>query len=111
MRNFSSRRELAGSVRNLTLALGATAALAGGAPLASAQTPPATFSAYPMPGTVTVSPSTDISFRGAAPAALGTVTVTGSKSGAHPGTLIAHSDGLGASFRPAKGFSPGEEIT
>ena len=54
---------------------------------------------------------TQVSFRGAPPAALGTVTVTGSVSGAHAGQLLAHSDGQGASFVPAKRFSPGETVT
>ena len=44
----------------------------------------ATFSVYPMPGTLTAAPRTDISFRGGDAAALGAVRVTGSRSGEHP---------------------------
>src|SRR5689334_18829711 len=96
MRNFLTAHELRGNVRKLILALGAIVLLIPAR--AQAQTP--TFSAYPMPGTVTVAPGTDISFRGGTPAQLGTVTVEGSKSGAHKGMLVAHSDGQGASFVP-----------
>jgi hypothetical protein len=107
VRNFSSVHELRGNVLKLILALGAIALLIPGRALA--QTP--TFSAFPMPGTVTAAPGTDISFRGGAPATLGTVTVTGSKSGKHPGTLVAHSDGQGASFVPDAAFKAGEKVT
>ena len=80
MRNFLTARELRASVRKLILALGATAALAGGTTFvlaqASAQQEPPTFSVYPMPGTLTAGAKTTISFRGGDAAALGTVTVT-----------------------------------
>ncbi len=79
--------------------------------LAQAQTEPVRFSAYPVPGTRTAVPQTQISFRGGNAAALGAVTVRGSRSGAHAGTFQAHSDGLGASFIPAKAFSVGETVT
>src|SRR4051794_32211062 len=112
-RNFSWRGELPAPVRKTVLALGATAALLGGPTLsqAQAQQQRPTFSAYPMPGTPTVSPGTNISFRGGNAAALGTITVTGSKSGKHAGTLQAHSDGLGVSFVPDKAFARGETVT
>lgn len=69
------------------------------------------FSAYPMPGTLTAHPETTISFRGGDPAALGEVTVRGSRSGTHRGELERHSDGQGASFVPAKPFREGERVT
>ena len=46
-----------------------------------------------------------------APDAVGAVTVTGSVSGEHQGTIQPHSDGRGASFVPASPFSPGERVT
>src|SRR4051812_10714801 len=104
MRNFSTVGGLRRSVRNLTLARGATAAFAGGMTTGAAQAQQPAFSAYPMPGTLTASPGTDISFRGGDAAALGAITVTGSKSGTHTGTLKLHSDGQGVTFAPAKPF-------
>ncbi len=104
-RNFSSNAGLRATVRNLTLALGALILLA--APQGAAAAIPV----YPAPGTLTAGSGTQISFRDVAPAALGTVTVTASKSGKHPGTLQAHSDGKGASFIPAKPFKPGDKVT
>jgi hypothetical protein len=66
---------------------------------------------YPSPGTLVASPTTQISFRGAAPADLTGIVVTGSKSGAHSGRLAAHSDGRGASFLPDHPFLPGETVS
>src|SRR4051812_6107197 len=115
MRNFLNARGLRASVRKLILALGATVAMTGGTPIglaqAGAQQVPPTFSAYPMPGTLTVGAKTTISFRGGDAAALGTVTVRGSRSGTHTGSLIAHSDGRGVSFVPSKPFEDGETVT
>jgi hypothetical protein len=68
-------------------------------------------SAYPSPGTPSAGPRTQISFRGAAPNRLGTIRVSGSKSGRHSGRLRAHSDGRGASFVPARRFRQGERVT
>jgi Arylsulfotransferase (ASST) len=71
----------------------------------------ATISVYPAAGVTTAMPGTQISFRGAPPSQLGPITVTGSRSGRHTGELKAHSDGNGASFVPAKEFTPGERVT
>src|SRR4051812_42410150 len=113
MRNFSTAHELRATVRKLTLALGATAALLGGTTLvlAQAQAQQPSFSVYPVPGTLTAGAKTTISFRGGDAAALGTVTVRGSKSGTHTGKLVAHSDGKGVSFVPAKAFTKRETVT
>ena len=81
--------------------LGPGAAVAGAAPV----------SVFPTPGTLVASDRTQVSFRGAAPGALGRIRVSGSRSGAHPGVLRAHSDGQGASFVPRRGFRPGERVT
>jgi hypothetical protein len=68
-------------------------------------------SAYPSPGTISAGPQTQISFRGAARSRLGTIRVTGTRSGRHTGTLRAHSDGRGASFVMRKRFRGGERVT
>ncbi len=73
--------------------------------------PAATISAYPMPGARTAGAKTQISLRGAPPAQLGALVVTGSRSGRHTGQLRAHSDGMGASFVPARPFRVGERVT
>lgn len=68
--------------------------------------------AFPVANTPTASPQTQISLRGAPAADLGTVTVSGSVTGAHPGRMKAHSDGKGASFVPDEPFSAdGEKVT
>ena len=69
---------------------------------------PGDVSIYPVQGTPTASPTTQISFRGAAAADLNGLTVTGSVTGQHHGRLRAHSDGGGASFIPDHPFTPGE---
>jgi hypothetical protein len=56
-------------------------------------------------------PSNQISFLGAPATAIGAVTVSGSQSGAHAGTLEPYSEGDGASFVPAAPFLPGETVT
>jgi hypothetical protein len=67
--------------------------------------------AFPMPGVQSASPRTQISLRGKSIDDLGTVTVTGSRSGKHNGTLKAHSDGNGASFVLNKPLAGGETVT
>jgi hypothetical protein len=91
-------------VRTLILALAAFTALTGRAEAAA-------LSVYPSPGARFESPHTQISFRGAPAAQLGSITVTGSRSGPHTGKLAAHSDGLGASFLPDKPFTAGERVS
>ncbi|MFC7404789.1 arylsulfotransferase family protein [Georgenia alba] len=66
-------------------------------------------SAFPMPGTRTISTQAELSFRGATD--LGEVTVVGSSSGEHTGRLLAHSDGAGTSWVPDEQFDVGEEVT
>jgi hypothetical protein len=78
---------------------------------ATAQTTTAPVGAFPMPGVESASPDTQISLRGAPPAQLGTITVTGSRSGAHAGTLRPHSDGNGASFVLEDPLRGGETVT
>jgi hypothetical protein len=66
---------------------------------------------FPAQGVVTASPRTDVAFRGVTVKQLGTVTVRGSRSGAHRATLRAHSDGRGASLLVAGDFRQGELVT
>src|SRR4051794_6945996 len=68
-------------------------------------------SVFPAAGTPVASATTQISFRGAPPRALGTVTVRASATGVHTGRLLAHSDGDGASFVPDRPFRAGERVT
>jgi hypothetical protein len=65
----------------------------------------------PQPGTIKASPSTQLSFRGVAPDALGEITVRGSRSGAMAGRIRAHSDGQGASWLARRPFRGGEKVT
>ena len=104
-----------GSVRTRSrFALGGLAAVAACGVMAcgaGAQTTTATVGAFPMPGVQSASPETQISLRGAPPAQLGSVTVSGSESGNHTGTLRPHSDGNGASFVLDKPLRGGETVS
>jgi len=66
---------------------------------------------FPIPSAHFASPSTQITFRGLSAAKLGAITVTGSVSGPHPGTVQGDSDGAGGSFIPSAPFAPGEMVT
>jgi Arylsulfotransferase (ASST) len=65
----------------------------------------------PAPETRDASAQTQISFLGVPAAELSGVTVSGSRSGSHPGTLEPYSQGDGASFLPTRQFSEGELVT
>ena len=77
-------------------------AVAGAAPLVSV---------FPIAGSRVASPQTQIAFRGASASRLGTILVTGSKSGPHIGRVESDSDGNGGSFLPNTAFKPGEIVT
>ena len=94
-------------LRSLALAAPAAALLAPAT--ASGQALPEV-SAYPSPGVVTASRATGFSFRGVPASALGTIRVSGSRSGRHSGVLHPHPDGQGASFIPRRPFTPGESV-
>src|ERR1019366_9093844 len=64
----------------------------------------------PLPRTPDASPSTQISFLGAAGTRVSSVRVVGSLSGSHSGKLAAYSTGTGESFIPAKPFTSGEHV-
>jgi hypothetical protein len=66
---------------------------------------------FPVPGSHFASPGTQITLRGIPVGQFGAITVTGSVSGVHTGTVEADSDGDGGSFIPATPFAPGETVT
>ncbi|MBV9805627.1 MAG: arylsulfotransferase family protein [Solirubrobacterales bacterium] len=72
--------------------------------------PPAV-SVYPLPGSISSLPQTQITFRGIPASQIGSVQVAGSSTGAHGGTIQADSDGQGGSFMPSQPFAPGETVT
>ena len=78
---------------------------------ASAELPGVPITVSPAPGTRDASVSNQISMLGAPAAAFGAVTVRGSRSGAHPGRLLAYSQGDGASFVPSRPFAGGERVS
>src|SRR5579875_2872239 len=88
-----------------------TALLLALALLAPAAAHAATVSVFPSPGDRVATPSTQITIRGVPTSEFGTITVTGSKTGVHTGTVQADSDGDGGSFIPAKPFAVGETVT
>ncbi len=90
--------------------LGVTGARAAGVAGARPAQAPAV-DAFPIPGSEVASPQTQIAFRGVPVSALGPITVAGSASGAHAGTIAADSDGRGGSFLPTTPFTPGEVVT
>jgi Arylsulfotransferase (ASST) len=79
-------------------------------PAAVAQAAP-TVTVFPIPGGRVAAPSTQLTFRGVPAGRLGAITVTGSKSGAHTGRIVADSDGGGGSFLPSQPFKAGETVT
>jgi Arylsulfotransferase (ASST) len=92
--------------------------VAGGAATAGALTSTtdedvqsAPVSAFPSPGAVSASASTQITLRGVPADRIGTVTVTGSRSGEIPAEMRAHSDDKGASFLLGERLRGGERIT
>src|SRR5947199_7617773 len=72
---------------------------------------PAPVAVFPSAGTPVASATTQISFRGAPADRLGAISVTGSRSGAHAGTLRPYSHGEGASLVLGRRFQPGEQVT
>jgi hypothetical protein len=90
------------------IALVAASALLVAAPAALAQPAVAVF---PSPNTNSSLPQTQITFRGIPAGQIGNITVVGSSSGAHGGTIEADSDGQGGSFIPSTPFAAGETVT
>src|SRR2546426_371426 len=65
----------------------------------------------PPPGSRDASTRTQVSFLGVPAAALSVASVIGSRTGPHPGRLLAYSQGDGASFVSARPFAEGERVT
>lgn len=65
----------------------------------------------PVPGSRDASPYTQISFRGVPAGSLGSIAVSGSRTGGHAGRLLPYSQGDGASFVPSRPFAQGEQVT
>ena len=65
----------------------------------------------PGPGTRDASAETQISFLGVPAGELSAITVSGSRTGAHTGRLVAYSQGDGESFVPSHPFADGELVT
>jgi Arylsulfotransferase (ASST) len=65
----------------------------------------------PLPDSLDAPYATQVSFVGAPVSALSSISVSGSRTGNHPGRLEAYSQGDGASFVPTKPFSQGETVT
>lgn len=78
---------------------------------ASAVLPGTPLSVAPLPGSSDTSPWTQISLLGVPASTIEGVTVRGSRSGSHSGSLRPYSQGDGASFVLAKPFRPGESVS
>jgi len=81
------------------------------APAPTAPSGPPPVYVFPIPNGHFASPATQLTFRGIPASQLGTISVTGSLSGVHAGTIAADSDGDGGSFIPSTPFTPGETVT
>ena len=77
----------------------------------SASLPGTDVDVSPEPESATANPDTQISFLGTEAANIRQVSVVGSESGQHPGSLHAYSQGDGASFVPSKPFQAGETVS
>ncbi len=95
----------AGRVRRAVLGVSAALVLAVAAPAAASAV-----TISPLPGTPDAMPQTQISILGTSAANIESVTVTGSVSGAHEGTLEPYSSSAGASFVLASPLSEGEQV-
>ncbi len=77
---------------------------------AAAQAAPAV-AVSPLNGTPDASPYTQISFLGVAAAEITKVSVVGSSTGSHSGSLKSYVSATGASFLPTHQFAQGESVT
>ena len=97
------------AVRVLVVALVVVALAPVAAQAAAVPLPPVTIS--PLRGTPDATPTTQISFLGVPAGDLSEISVRGSRSGSHSGTLEAYSTGNGASYLPSRPFTAGEHVT
>src|SRR5579859_2031554 len=105
------RRRKQVQARQLALVTLAAAATVAGCVLAAPAGRAEPVTVFPTPGSRMATPQTQIVFRGVPVSRLGSVVVTGSRSGRHRGRLVADSDGHGGSFLPSRPFLAGEEVT
>jgi hypothetical protein len=77
----------------------------------SASLPGTDVDVSPEPESATANPDTQISFLGTEAANVRQVSVVGSQSGQHTGSLHAYSQGDGASFVPSQPFQAGERVS
>jgi len=122
-RSLPRRNRLAASVLTVAI-LGLAAALTASAAAqttsptcvpqtldASAVLPGTPLLVSPSPGSADAMPQNQISFLGAPAGSITNLTVTGSQTGAHTGTLDPYSQNDGASFVPDQPFASGETVT
>ncbi|HEY0515675.1 MAG TPA: arylsulfotransferase family protein, partial [Solirubrobacteraceae bacterium] len=77
----------------------------------SAVLPNTSLAVNPLPGSYDALPRTQVSLLGAPAGAISQLTVSGSTSGRHSGSLRAYSQADGASFVPSAPFVSGETVT
>jgi hypothetical protein len=77
----------------------------------SASLPGTDVDVSPEPESATANPDTQISFLGTEAANVRQVSVVGSQSGQHTGSLHGYSQGDGASFVPSQPFQAGERVS
>ncbi len=77
----------------------------------SAVLPGTSLAVSPLPGSFDASAHAQISMLGAPPSAIHVISVRGSQSGVHSGSLRGYSQGDGASFVLSNPFSLGESVT
>lgn len=99
--------------RSITGALGLAAAVLAllGALAAASPTQAKPIAAYPSPGSFFASPTSDIALSGVTRANVGRITVRGSRTGVHPGRIVAWGGPVGVSFVPNRPFAPYERVT
>jgi Arylsulfotransferase (ASST) len=76
----------------------------------SATLPGTKLAVSPLPDSLDASYNTQVSLLGYPASELSSISVSGSRSGGHSGRLEAYSQGDGASWVPAKAFTPGETV-
>ncbi len=119
---FISRPRAAGVLLCAVLALvvggAAQAAHGAGSPVRGAGYPSADGGSHsfkldvlPYPGTPDASSHTQIDFYKLAPWRIGSLTVTGSRSGGHAGRLASLQGASGMAFIPQRPFTSGERVT
>jgi hypothetical protein len=97
----------------LTLTLGSLIAVQGLARTTKRVALPAgsSLDVQPFPGTPDASPQTSVSFPALPASGLRSIRVTGSRSGAHSGKVVAAPGGRGTEFIPARPFVSGDRVS